>query len=199
MSQSLLPNSRVAVIIKSGFLQRGVVSVLESLGAEVDVFEPSDSSNRRITSYYYFIVVAPDPDLPRSSFIDILLKWKLNRPERFIILASDYRDVSAFASFGPDFFSVHGTVKEFEDFITDIIYYKNDSVESSWYFKGLLSVREVEVLKLLAEGTTKAGVASRLNISPSTVEEHVRRIHSKFEVNSTVAAVTKGFRLGILK
>jgi DNA-binding NarL/FixJ family response regulator len=42
-----------------------------------------------------------------------------------------------------------------------------------------LSPREVEVLGLVAEGFTNAGIAIRLTLSERTVEVHVQRIFSK--------------------
>src|SRR2546430_3788867 len=47
-----------------------------------------------------------------------------------------------------------------------------------------LTVREVEVLRLVAQGLTNAQIAERLIISPYTVNAHMRSIYSKLEVNS---------------
>jgi DNA-binding CsgD family transcriptional regulator len=44
---------------------------------------------------------------------------------------------------------------------------------------GLLSKREVEVLRLVGEGLRNAEVASRLSISPKTAEHHLSRIYAK--------------------
>ena len=44
---------------------------------------------------------------------------------------------------------------------------------------GLLSRREVEVLRLLGEGLTNGEIAARLFISPKTAEHHVGRIYAK--------------------
>jgi predicted ATPase/DNA-binding CsgD family transcriptional regulator len=51
-----------------------------------------------------------------------------------------------------------------------------------------LSVREVEVLRLIADGLTNAQIADQLVISPLTVNTHVRSIYSKLEVSSRSAA-----------
>jgi predicted ATPase/DNA-binding NarL/FixJ family response regulator/Tfp pilus assembly protein PilF len=51
-----------------------------------------------------------------------------------------------------------------------------------------LSAREVEVLRLLAQGLTDAQIAKELVISRRTVNWHVASIYSKLEVNSRVAA-----------
>jgi DNA-binding NarL/FixJ family response regulator len=47
-----------------------------------------------------------------------------------------------------------------------------------------LSHRETDVLKLVARGYADKEVASRLGISPSTVDTHVRAIFRKFSVHS---------------
>jgi DNA-binding NarL/FixJ family response regulator len=50
------------------------------------------------------------------------------------------------------------------------------------YFEKL-TVREIEVLALLAEGNDNAAVASQLNISRRTVENHRKSINQKLQVN----------------
>ncbi len=47
-----------------------------------------------------------------------------------------------------------------------------------------LSVREIEVLKLFAEGMTYKKIGNFLNISPRTVETHKENILSKLNLNS---------------
>jgi DNA-binding CsgD family transcriptional regulator len=51
-----------------------------------------------------------------------------------------------------------------------------------------LTAREVEVLRLVAQGLTDSAVAGRLVISPRTVQGHVRSIFNKIQVNSRAAA-----------
>ena len=51
-----------------------------------------------------------------------------------------------------------------------------------------LTAREVEVLRLVAQGLSDSAVAERLVISPRTVQGHVRSIFSKLSVNSRTAA-----------
>jgi DNA-binding CsgD family transcriptional regulator len=53
---------------------------------------------------------------------------------------------------------------------------------------GGLSVRELEVLCLVAEGLTNAEVANRLSISPRTVGQHLRSVYNKLGVPSRAAA-----------
>lgn len=51
-----------------------------------------------------------------------------------------------------------------------------------------LSAREIEVLRLVAEGLTDAQVAVQLTISPRTVQRHLSSIYSKLHVTSRTAA-----------
>lgn len=51
-----------------------------------------------------------------------------------------------------------------------------------------LTTREVEVLRLLAQGLTHAQIAEQLVISPRTVNNHLTSIYSKIQVTSRSAA-----------
>lgn len=52
-----------------------------------------------------------------------------------------------------------------------------------------LSPREVEVLRLLAEGYVNKEIADRLNLSTPTVATYIRRIYEKLHVHSRAAAI----------
>jgi DNA-binding CsgD family transcriptional regulator len=51
-----------------------------------------------------------------------------------------------------------------------------------------LTAREVEVLRLVAQGLSDAKVAEHLAISPRTVNGHLTSIYSKIQVSSRAAA-----------
>jgi len=48
-----------------------------------------------------------------------------------------------------------------------------------------LSSREREVLALMAEGRSNAGIAHRLNVAEATIEKHVRSILAKLDLHET--------------
>ena len=61
-----------------------------------------------------------------------------------------------------------------------------------------LSTREVEVLRLLALGHTSVEIASRLHLSPRTVESHRARIHRKLELPTRAELVRYALGRGLL-
>ena len=64
--------------------------------------------------------------------------------------------------------------------------------------RGLLSDREVEVLKCLARGQTTAQIANVLFISENTVKTHIRHILEKMEVNNRAEAVARAAQLDMI-
>ncbi len=61
-----------------------------------------------------------------------------------------------------------------------------------------LSDREVEVLRLIAEGRSNAEIAQRLFIATGTVKRHINNIYGKLDVTSRTQALAKARALGIL-
>ena len=62
-------------------------------------------------------------------------------------------------------------------------------------FDGLLTRRELEVLRLLAEGRSNRSIAEALVITPGTVKFHVNRILRKLHVANRSQAVSRYLRL----
>jgi DNA-binding NarL/FixJ family response regulator len=61
-----------------------------------------------------------------------------------------------------------------------------------------LSAREVEILELVAAGTTNREAAARLFISEATVKTHLLHIYAKLGVSDRAAAVAEGYNRGLL-
>jgi DNA-binding NarL/FixJ family response regulator len=57
-----------------------------------------------------------------------------------------------------------------------------------------LTPRELEVLKLLADGLNQARIAARLVVSPRTVSTHIQHILTKLDVHSRAQAVAVALR-----
>ena len=61
-----------------------------------------------------------------------------------------------------------------------------------------LTPRELEVLGLLAEGSTNKQIAHALNISDNTVRCHVNNIMEKLQVSDRTEAVAFALKKGVL-
>jgi NarL family two-component system response regulator YdfI len=62
----------------------------------------------------------------------------------------------------------------------------------------LLTPREIEVLRLLADGASNKLIAHKLGISDHTVKFHVTSILSKLNAGTRTEAVTLGVRMGLV-
>jgi two-component system nitrate/nitrite response regulator NarL len=61
-----------------------------------------------------------------------------------------------------------------------------------------LTPRELQVLRLLAEGNDPKAIAERLVISPKTVASHLQRVMAKLGVHSRVHAVARAYEEGLI-
>jgi DNA-binding NarL/FixJ family response regulator len=61
-----------------------------------------------------------------------------------------------------------------------------------------LSARELEVLRLVAAGSTNRETAKQLFISEATVKTHLLHIYAKLEVRDRASAVAAGYQRGLL-
>ena len=62
-----------------------------------------------------------------------------------------------------------------------------------------LTSRELDVLRLLAEGLNTNAMSKRLGVAPHTVEWHVRHVIEKLKVHSKLQAVISAVRHGIVE
>ena len=61
-----------------------------------------------------------------------------------------------------------------------------------------LTVREGEVLRLIADGRSNPAIAEALYISPRTAQTHVQNIFTKLGVSSRAEAVRRAVKCGLV-
>ena len=61
-----------------------------------------------------------------------------------------------------------------------------------------LSDREIQVLKLIANGKDNAQIAGELHISPKTVKNHISNILMKLQIDNRIQAAVYAVRSGIV-
>ncbi|MEV4312767.1 response regulator transcription factor [Actinocrispum sp. NPDC049592] len=64
--------------------------------------------------------------------------------------------------------------------------------------RGTLSPRELEVLQLVADGTTNREAAAKLFISEASIKTHLLHIYAKLDVRDRAQAVAEAYRRGLL-
>jgi DNA-binding NarL/FixJ family response regulator len=62
-----------------------------------------------------------------------------------------------------------------------------------------LSMRERQVLQLIADGFGNKAIAAALFVSEETVKTHVRRVLKKLDASSRANAVAIGIRVGLVR
>jgi DNA-binding NarL/FixJ family response regulator len=62
-----------------------------------------------------------------------------------------------------------------------------------------LTARELEILVLIGRGLTMRQMATRLGISPRTVETHVAKLYRKLDVRTRIQAVSRAASLGLIE
>ena len=78
-------------------------------------------------------------------------------------------------------------------------YINNLAEERSRRVKELgLTAREIEVIRLSAEGLSAAGIADRLHVSVYTIKNHKQNIYTKMDVRSNSEMLRLANELGIV-
>jgi len=70
--------------------------------------------------------------------------------------------------------------------------------ETASTIKAELSGREIDVLKLIANGKDNALIAAELHISPKTVKNHISNILTKLQIDNRIQAAVYAVRSGIV-
>jgi two-component system, NarL family, response regulator NreC len=64
---------------------------------------------------------------------------------------------------------------------------------------GVLTMRERQVLQLIAEGSTSKEIGVKLGISTKTAESHRNRLMAKLDIHETAGLVRHALRLGLIQ
>lgn len=62
-----------------------------------------------------------------------------------------------------------------------------------------ITPRELEILEFVSVGLTVKQVATRLGLSPRTVEAHIAKLYRKLGVRNRVQAISRGVSLGLIR
>jgi DNA-binding NarL/FixJ family response regulator len=91
-----------------------------------------------------------------------------------------------------------GSAALFESTAASAVLMENSTFSSPKLPQVLLTPREIEVLRLMADGESNKRIAHKLGISDHTVKFHVASILSKLNAGTRTEAVTLGVRMGLV-
>jgi two-component system, NarL family, invasion response regulator UvrY len=169
----------------------------------------------KITISNYDIILL-DISMPGRSGLDLINDIKKIRPAACIVILSIYQEeqyaIRAFKlgasgyltkdSAPAELLSALGKVLSGERYIPSVLAEKItfdliDQKDSSQHHD--LSVREMQVMQLLASGKTITGIASELSLSPKTISTYKERIMDKLKLSSTSDIIRYALREGLVK
>jgi DNA-binding NarL/FixJ family response regulator len=81
--------------------------------------------------------------------------------------------------------------------VLDVLLETKESRDQASGFLAILSRRELEILRCLAQGLTRQQIAEQYFLSPHTVRTHINNLLRKLDVHSTLAAVSLARRAGL--
>lgn len=192
------------VMVREGLKQllelEGEIEVIGQAGDGIQCIELMQKLNPDVTLL--------DISMPKMGGVQVLEKLrKMNRKDKVLILTvhneQEYlqkaievgvngyvlKDSSA-AVLKKAIFTVYQDGTYFEPLLEEELKKGTSESETKSREDGVLTKREVEVLKLLAEGLFNKEIASKLDISEKTVKNHVSNIFKKIGVSDrTQAAV----------
>lgn len=110
--------------------------------------------------------------------------------------ATSARLIQAFDTLCRDEFFLDGQVSQ--DIVAKLIAgsAKEAVIQDDRY--GLLTRREQQVLRLVAEGVTSREIAARINLTPKTVENHRANLMKKLDIHSKMELVKYAAKLGLI-
>ena len=152
-----------------------------------------------------------DINLPDISGIELCAKIKKEFPAVHVIGLSTFKQrsyVSQMIANGASGYLVKSAGKEeIEQSISDVMagkMYLTPDINSTNIVTKLegegptLTRREKEILQMIAAGMTTNEIATKVFISPYTVDTHRKNLLTKFEVNNTALLITTAAKFGIV-
>ncbi|HNY54986.1 MAG TPA: response regulator transcription factor [Chitinophagales bacterium] len=154
-------------------------------------------------------VIFLDINLPDKSGIDVCKDIKKSYPAIKIIALSTFNQNSYIQNMlengANGYLLKNATKEEMLDAIATVLKHKQylakevaESIKENDDKKPVLTRREKEILKLIAEGLTSNDIGKLLFISPTTVDTHRKHILEKFKVNNTAILIKTATQLGII-
>jgi len=188
---------------------------------DIEVFGAATCAEARslLDEGHQFTLAILDINLPDGSGIDLLTMISLKSPDTYALICSIYDDdthiFSALRAGAKGYLLkdqprekqlrqlkeiVHGQPPLSPGVARRILaHFAEEKVtETKTRTTTCLSVRESEVLQLIAKGYSRPEVAEMLQITRNTVSGYTKAIYQKLNISSRAEAVTQAIKLGLI-
>ena len=217
MIDKLLPYDTIAksilVVDDHELVLRGIRQILEQSFPKATVYTAyTGEEAMRTISQKHIDMVSIDLELPDMSGFNLIDHIRAERPNVKIMVNTVHDEI--------------WTVKRLSERHVEGIVFK--SAKASWFIEAVgrllnggtyydrnarsliksintqsaeetgLSAREVDVLRLIANGCNTEEIAARLELSPNTIETHRRHLLCKLDVRNSAELVRRAITSGIL-
>jgi DNA-binding NarL/FixJ family response regulator len=182
-----------------------VVEGMRSILMQMTDVEVAGHAMNAASCMGYFVnnsadLVLLDINLPDQSGIDVCKALLKRKPELKVISLTNFDQLTYLQNMkdagAKGYLLKNSSADEIEKAITTVMagnefWLGRDNVRESIqdHNQLLLTRREIEVLKLIAEGLTNQEIADKLFVSTSTVDSHRKNLISKMQVKNTAALV----------
>jgi DNA-binding NarL/FixJ family response regulator len=201
------PKIRILIVDDHPVLREGLTLIIESQ-SDLQVVAEAGTGQQAIALFEEHLpdVTLMDLGLPDIHGIDVIRRLRAQHPDAQIIVLTTYLgDVQALRALqaGASGYLLKGTLRRDlldtvrsvhagqrhvqTEVATELAHHAADQS---------LTVREIEVLKLIAKGCSNKIVADRLEITEDTVKGHVGNILEKLKANDRTHAVTIALHRG---
>lgn len=203
--------TKILLVDDHNILREGLFVMLEALNSIDVVAQASDGRTAiSLTRKFNPDIVLMDINMPGLNGIDCAQKLKEEFPNLKIIILSMHSDrqlvigalragISGYLLKDCDFEELKRaiqTVNANETYLSPQITgtvvkgYMDKLIQLDDSSLGILTVREREILQLVAEGNSTRQMAEKINLSTKTIEYHRRNIMEKLDIHNT-AELTK--------
>lgn len=211
-----MDNLKVVLADDHQIVREGIAHLLESFGNIEIVGQAGDGHEAiRITTERQPDILILDITMPKLRGVEVISEVRVHSPKtKIIILSMHNKEVyikECMKNGASAYLLKESAVNELRSAIDYVV---NDQIYlSPAISKGVvkdwltpttmndaspLTVREKEILKLLAEGHSNKEIAAMLFISPKTVETHRHRINEKLHLGNVADLVRYAIKEGLI-
>ena len=209
---------RVLVADDHSLFRDGIISLLEAAGFQVVAQVGDGQSAVTETVRLQPDLVLLDITMPGLTGLEALHQIKETLPETNVVMltvSDDDADLLAAVKSGANGYLLKSlTADEFLDMLNGL--QRGEAAmtrqTTARLLKGLtqsasppvepadrLTCREIELLRLVAEGMSNRAIAQALSVSPNTVKYHMKNILQKLNVQNRTEAVSYAIGIGLLE